>query len=371
MADVHLKQADSQIGFSARVEIDYPYIIGAGSLARLGYYLETLLGDERSAFLVTDAVVAPLFAERIEAQIESAGWHYLGRFVFAPGERSKSATTYASLVDQMIESGVHRRSVVIAAGGGVACDLAGYAAATYMRGIDYASVPTSLMAQVDASIGGKVGINHPRSKNFIGAFWHPKAVLIDPELLASLPDVEISNGLAEAVKVGVIHSPALFESLELHGQALLSNPRPVEALMGLIRMAVQGKVDLLLPDPFEVDLRRLLNLGHTFAHPLEVAHGFELPHGFAVAAGMCIATRVAMARDLIAEVDAQRLFRLLHRLRLPVEPPRIDPHEVWFHAGIVRRIRANNLFFVVPTGIGSAAIINDLTEDEFVRAYRP
>ena len=237
-----------------------------------------------------------------------------------------------------------------------------------MRGIDYVNLPTSLIGQVDAAIGGKVAVNHPRAKNFIGAFHHPLGVLIDPDLLDSLPTEEIRNGLAEVVKVAMVHDADLFSLMEEEGTALL-NPRA--ASMGrIISTAVRAKIALLEPDPFEEDLRRVLNFGHTFAHPLEVERGYGgLRHGYAVAIGMSIASRVAHGRGSSGPDVSGRLRGLLHRLGLPTVAPNLDPREVWDHANVVRHIRGDQLNFVIPTDVGQVEIVNDLEEDEFLAAY--
>lgn len=361
----------NRIDFRARIDIDYPYIIEQGASTQLHRFLGQWVRPESSVGVISDSTVAKHYWPTIAAGLREAGIHDLSLFTFAPGEHSKSPETHVRLVTDMMDAGVHRQSILMALGGGVVCDTVGYLAATYMRGINYINIPTSLIAQVDASVGGKVGVNHPRCKNLIGSFWHPIAVVIDPSFLQSLPVDEVRNGLAEIVKIAMIHSPGLFEFLEEHAQELIGGTllADEDELDELIAQAVRAKIELLLPDPFERDLRRLLNFGHTFAHPLEVAKGFELRHGFAVSVGMCIATRVALARRLIAPSVAARVFNLLTRLGLPTAGPPMDPVEVWNHAGIVRRIRANHFNFVVPTGIGTAVIIDDLRKQEFEEAY--
>lgn len=357
-------------GFPTSIDIDYPNIIQRGSVARLGHVLKEIIGPDRSYAVITDETVAELHAPTVLNALEEAGFHNTPLITFPAGERSKSQITTSRLIDQMMDAGVHRRTILLALGGGVVCDTVGYTAATYMRGIDYINVPTSVIGQVDASIGGKVGVNHPKAKNFIGAFWHPLAVVIDPALISTLPVVEVRNGLAEAVKVAAIWSAPLFEHMEAHAEALVSEgAHDTEALEFAMAESVRGKIAMLLPDPFEKDLRRVLNFGHTFAHALEVAKGFYLRHGFAVAIGMGISTRVALNRGVIASSEAERIFSLLRRLGLPADGPPISPHEIWEHAGIIKKIRGNHVYYVMPKTIGEALIVDDLTKEEFLDAY--
>ena len=356
--------------FPARIDIDYPNLIERGAGRRLGHVLREIVGERHFA-VISDETVAGLHGETVMRGLADAGFKNTPLITFPAGERSKSQATASRLIDQMMDAGVHRRTVLIALGGGVACDTVGYVACTYMRGIDYVNVPTSMIGQVDAGIGGKVGVNHARAKNFIGAFWHPKAVVIDPDFLATLPSAEMRNGLAEAIKVAVVWSKEYFEYLEEHAEALTvegsyQNP----ALDKIIAWAVRGKIEMLLPDPFEVDLRRVLNFGHTFAHALEVAKGFYLRHGFAVAIGMGISTRVALGRGVVSQQDADRILTLMRRLGLPAEGPPISPHEIWEHAGIIKKIRANHVYYVMPKNIGEAEIVDDLTKEEFLAAYQ-
>ncbi len=353
----------------ARVAIDYPNRIERGSLRRFGELLDRWVAAERPLVVVSDETVAELHWETLRAALWNVGRRKVPLVTLPPGEKSKCRETVDRLIDSFLGLGVHRRSVVVAFGGGVICDTVGYTAATYMRGIDYVNAPTTLIGQVDAGIGGKVGVNHSRSKNFIGAFHHPLAVLIDPDLLATLDRAEMRNGLAEAIKVAVIDSAALFELLEARGRVLLDACADRRAFDQLIEKAVRIKLKLLHRDPFEDDLRRVLNFGHTFAHPLEVNGGFEeLRHGYAVAIGMAVSARVAARRGCADPDVLPRLIALLQTLGLPTGRRAGDAAEIWAHADVVRRIRGDNLHFVLPHAIGSTRIIDDLTMEEFAEA---
>ena len=355
--------------FSSTIGLHYPHIVERGAFDALPRHLAAQLGEGRSYAVIADETVARLYAPQLQRALTDAGCPPPPLLRFRAGERSKTQNTASRLIDQMMDAGVHRRSVLIALGGGVTSDTVGYVAATYMRGVEYVNVPTSLIGQVDAAIGGKVAVNHPRAKNFIGAFWHPKCVIIDPALLHTLPTVERKNGLAEAVKVAVIHSPDLFAHLERHAAELVAEGGAISpAYDAVIHQAVQGKLEMLMPDPFEVDLRRVLNFGHTFAHPLEVARGYYLRHGFAVSIGMCISTRVALGRRMITVSEADRIFNLLSALGLPTVVPPMDLGTLWEHAALVRRVRANHVHFVLPRAVGEVDIIDDLSREEFMVA---
>ena len=364
---------DYSYPFNARIDIDYPNVIQRGAGRRFGELARQWVGPERNFAIVCDDNVAALHLDTLRGSLEDAGWRDTPVVTFPAGERSKSQTTASRIIDQLLDAGVHRRSVLLAFGGGVTCDTIGYVAATYMRGIDYINIPTSLIGQVDASIGGKVGVNHARAKNFIGAFHHPLGVVVDPDFLATLPLVEVRNGLAEAFKVATVWSRDFFDHLEESAEKLVEVPEAGgenPALDYVIAKAVQGKIEMLLPDPFEVDLRRILNFGHTFAHALEVAKGFYLRHGYAVAIGMGISTRVAVNRGVCSPAEGDRLFDVLRRVGLPTAGPPIPAEEIWDHAGIIRKIRANHVYFVMPKTMGEAVIVDDLTRDEFLDAYQ-
>jgi 3-dehydroquinate synthase len=230
-------------------------------------------------------------------------------------------------------------------------------------------VPTSVMAQLDASVGGKVAVNHKSAKNLVGAFWHPDGVIIDPHYLSTLPDAEIRNGLAEAVKVAIIDSPELFELLErLTGHSSGPDLSP-EALTPIIRLAVEAKIRLLADDPFERDLRRALNLGHTFAHAFETQQNYTLRHGYAVAIGTAIATMVSVLRGRLDTNTANRIFNTLESLDLPTSADREIAEEIWNKTLLIKRIRGNNIHYVIPIEIGQVDIVDELTKDEFLVAY--
>jgi 3-dehydroquinate synthase len=347
--------------FCAQTRIQYPNIVARGAVGGLGRIVSETLPELKRIVVVSDDRVASLHWERVAAGLREAARDAVTLVTFPHGEAGKSLAAAERLIERLLDEQVHRRSLVVALGGGVVCDTVGFAASVYMRGIDYLNVPTSLMAQVDAAIGGKVAVNHETCKNLVGQFWHPRAVVVDPELLRTLPWDEVRNGLAEVVKVAMIHSADFFAELEAAAPRLVDEIGRERGHDGVIAKAIKAKLDLLAPDPFERgDLRRTLNFGHTFAHPLEVSERFQLRHGFAVSVGMAIATAVAVNRGLLPKRQGDRVFALLRALGLRTCGPPLDPRLVWTNSRLIRCIRANCLHYVVPVAIGRVDFIEDL-----------
>jgi 3-dehydroquinate synthase len=350
---------------SVRRRDDYDIIIRRGVVRECGDFIAPVLDhiEANSVVIITDErvdrVVLPelarsLTACRIPAEV----------IVLQPGERSKSLPTVERLLQELRHRGVERRTVLVAVGGGVLCDLVGFVAAVFMRGLPYINVPTSLMAQVDAAIGGKVGVNHQSAKNLIGALYHPAQVLVDPELPTSLPLREISNGLAEVVKVGVIADPCLFELLERSADS-----GPALPFEEIIRRAIVAKLQLLSDDPFERDLRRLLNFGHSVGHALEAATGYrKYRHGEAVSIGIATATQVAVQKGVCGGDTGQRIIGTLTNLRLPTAMTAEHHDAVWDNIGMIQRIRNGSLNFVVPRSIGECDILESLTYEGYRHA---
>lgn len=276
------------------------------------------------------------------------------------GETSKSVTGLHRLWQRLHHNAASRRTLLIGVGGGVTCDLVTAAAATYMRGLPYALIPTTLLAQLDAAVGGKGGIDYQSTKNLLGAFHHPAAVFIDPDLTRTLPDRHLRNGLAEALKVALIADPALFTTLATG---------IVEAgasLTGIVRAAVTAKLRLLADDPFEQgDLRRLLNLGHCIGHPLEAATAYQMLHGEAVAAGIAAAAAISHRLGLCAPTVRDQILAALTRHRLPatIDDRWADP--IFHRLDAIRRIRNGPLHLVVPQQPGHCTVLADLDRATF------
>ena len=274
----------------------YPVVVGAG-LDLGGTVSENL--DPGLCAIFTDSTVEALYAERVRGLLERDGWRVAGTIVVPPGERSKSMEVYAGALGQLARMGMTRDGTIFALGGGVVGDLAGFVAGTYMRGIDLVMLPTSLLAMVDSAVGGKVGIDLPEGKNLVGAFVRPRLVVADLNWLATLPGREISNGLAEAIKMGLLAGGDFFDELALIGTARTDD---LDTLQTLVLHSVSFKAQVVAEDELEGGLRAILNYGHTIGHALEAAADYDLPHGRAVAAGMVAAanlSRERFGRDLI------------------------------------------------------------------------
>lgn len=339
----------------------YPVIIGPGELASLPSLLDRL-GFTDSVFVITDTNVAQAVLDRTVDVLADHGVT-AQPIVFPAGETSKSWPVVQTVIETLLERGVRRRSVLLALGGGVVVDSVGFVASVVMRGLPYINVPTSLVAQHDAAIGGKTGIDYNGSKNLLGGFYHPAAVLIDPQLLETLPAREIRGGLAEAVKVGILHPP-LFERLEVLWPT--GPPPDFGALTAVIRDAALYKMHLLRADPFERSLVRLLNLGHSFGHALEAATGFETyRHGEAIAVGIALATAMSRRRGLCTDKTRDRILACLTRCGLEITlPPALVP-AVWDGIEVIRRVRDGALHEVLPVEIGECVVVDEIGRDEF------
>jgi len=331
----------------------YGIHLGKGLLARVGE-LARQQGLRGRVALVTNRTVRDLYAATVIESLRKAGFEPAICQV-PDGEAYKTLDTVGLLYDQFIEGRLDRYGAVLALGGGVIGDLAGFAAATYMRGVSLVQLPTTLLAMVDASIGGKVAVDHPKGKNLIGAFKQPELVLIDPLGLATLDEAEVRSGWAEVIKAGMIGSPSLFEHLEERGdKPLLSILR--HSSVQVIAEAIRVKVAIVEEDPYESGRRAVLNLGHTFGHALEVLSGFTLRHGEAVSIGMVAATRTAVALGLCDEAVEGRLPALLQRFGLPTRYEGYEPREVWKAMATDKKRRGEKLRFVLPRAIGQVVV---------------
>jgi 3-dehydroquinate synthase len=325
----------------------YPVHVEAGILARLGDLTGRHLPGRRVA-LIADASVHRLLAEG-----RLAGAHWDGAVLtFPPGERHKTRETWGRLTDELLRLGFGRDSGIVALGGGVAGDLAGFVAATYMRGIPCLQVPTTLLAMLDASVGGKTGVDTPEGKNLIGAFHPPVAVLADPLVLATLPDREYRAGLAEAVKHGLIADREYFAWIE--GSVAALRARDPAALQHLVRRSVEIKAEVVGEDEREAGRRAILNAGHTVAHALERATDFRLPHGEAVGLGLVAEAALATGLGLASPEAGARLAALLERLGLPTrvgEP--LGEERILAAMGSDKKNRAGGVRFALPRGVGT------------------
>ena len=285
----------------------YDVFIGSGSVKDFG----KLIAEVKSpckVMIITDDIVNGLYADKVTESIEKSGFN-VSRFVFENGERSKNITTYANILEKLAQEHFTRTDLIVALGGGVVGDVSGFAAATYLRGIDFVQLPTTLLAVVDSSVGGKTGIDLIAGKNLAGAFWQPIRVICDTDLLSTLPNERRADGIAEIIKYGVICSKPLFD--------ILASGRFEEKLDECIAECVQIKSDIVSRDEFDTGERRLLNLGHTFGHAIEKASGMTITHGYAVAAGTVIAAKTAEHLG-IACPCSQDIIDALKKYDLPV-----------------------------------------------------
>lgn len=340
----------------------YDIEIGTGNMAQLADRLRAA-SDLSKAVVIADENVIDPHASACIASLEAAGIaHTL--FKIASGEKSKSIDQISQLWNEMLACSTDRHSVVVAVGGGVIGDLAGFAAASYARGLPFFQVPTTLLADVDSSVGGKVGINLPGAKNMVGAFWQPQGVLIDTAALTTLPDREYRAGLAEVVKYGVILDAEFFAYLEANINGL--NSRDDGVLRTVIARSCQLKADVVEQDERETTgIRAALNYGHTYAHAFETLCGYgQMLHGEAVAVGMLCASRLAERLGRITTEDTARQFRLLQALELPTAPPKLDENEVLAVMRRDKKATAGRLRFILPTKLGHVELVDGVAAED-------
>jgi len=341
----------------------YPIHIGSGLARRADLIVPAL--PQRRAAIVTNTTVARLHLEPLAAALAAAGVACV-RIVVPDGEDHKDWATLDTVFDALLEHRCDRQTAVIALGGGVIGDLAGFAAATYQRGVPFVQVPTTLLAQVDSSVGGKTAINHPRGKNMVGAFHQPLVVVADMDTLATLPDRELRAGLAEVIKHGAIRDAALFAWLEVNMERLLA--RDPEALAHVVKRSVEIKAEVVATDERESGERVLLNFGHTFGHAIEAGVGYgSWLHGEAVGAGMAMAADLSARVGLLDGASVDRLRRLLERAGLPVAGPRLDADRYVELMAVDKKARAGRTPFILLERLGTAVIRSDVAP-EAVRA---
>jgi len=347
--------------------VAYDVEIGTGLLASVGTRVDALLqgglgAGKQRAYVVSSPEILKLWGDEL-----------LGGFATRPttlsvpsGESYKRLATVERLLEELAEAGADRDSVLVAFGGGVLGDMTGFLAATYMRGVRYVQVPTTLLAQVDSSIGGKTGVNLAAGKNLAGAFHHPLAVYADVSVLGTLPAEELRAGLQESIKAGIIRDAELFALLERERERVLAGDS--EMLAEVVAASVRVKADVVNADERESGLRMILNLGHTLGHAIEAATEYkQLLHGEAVAWGMLAAIRIAGARGLITTDDSDRMQRLI-RAYGPMKPFQAEAEQLVALTAKDKKNRSGARSFVLPTGIGSVTIVRDVSERELLDA---
>jgi 3-dehydroquinate synthase len=333
----------------------YPIHIDRGLLARPELLLPSL--EQRKVAIVTNSTIAPLYLEPLTSALRAAAVEVVP-MVIADGEDHKNWRTLNSIFDLLLAHRCERKTTIIALGGGVVGDLAGFAAATYQRGVPFIQMPTTLLAQVDSSVGGKTAINHPRGKNMIGAFHQPRLVLADTATLDTLPQRELSAGLAEVIKYGLIMDAPFLAWLEVNMEKLRA--RDADAIAYAIARSCENKALVVAADEREAGERALLNLGHTFGHAIEAGLGFGTwLHGEAVAAGTILAARLSERMGLLNAADVERLARLMSRAGLPTEAPDLGEARYLELMGHDKKVEDGMLRLVLLKALGKAFVTSD------------
>jgi len=336
----------------------YPIHIGTALLTRPELILPHLA--RKQVAIVTNTTVAPLYLDALSKPLAAEGVDIV-TIILPDGEEYKNSDTLNLIYDALLTRHCERKTTLIALGGGVIGDLTGFAAATYLRGVPFIQIPTTLLAQVDSSVGGKTGINHPLGKNMIGAFYQPKLVLADTSTLSTLADRQLSAGLAEVIKYGLIRDLPFFEWLEQNIDKLLA--RDPEALAYAIKRSCENKAEVVIADEHEGGVRALLNLGHTFGHAIEAGMGYgNWLHGEAVAAGTMLAATLSQRLGWISEAEVCRIRTLFERARLPVSAPDLGVDAYLEHMAIDKKVENGKMRFVLLKTIGTAVITADVTE---------
>jgi len=341
-------------------ERSYPIHIGSRLLDQAELYKKHLKGSFTA--VVTNETVAPLYADRVVKTLESLGQKV--RLVVLPdGEVYKTWETLQKIFDALLESGADRKSTLVALGGGVIGDMTGFAAACYMRGIRFIQVPTTLLSQVDSSVGGKTGINHPLGKNMVGAFYQPQAVIADLETLQTLPPKELAAGLAEVIKHGAIADANFFQWLEANIDSL--NACDPKAMEHAVLRSCEIKSDVVAQDEKEGGVRATLNFGHTFGHAIEAGMGYgEWLHGEAVGCGMVMAADLSVRVGKLSADEAKRLKQLVAALKLPTVPPRLGQERYMDLMSVDKKAEGGEVRYILLNGIGRSTI--QVVDDQLV-----
>ena len=336
-------------------ERSYPILIGWNLLNQPELILPHL--KRKQVAIVTNTTVAPLYLEKLVQPLRAAGVAVI-TIILPDGEVYKNSATLNLIYDALLQNRAERNTTLIALGGGVIGDLTGYAAATYLRGVPFIQIPTTLLSQVDSSVGGKTGINHPLGKNMIGAFYQPQLVLADIDTLNTLPARELSAGLAEVIKYGLIRDIAFFEWLEQNMQKLVSLDS--EALSYAIYRSCENKAEVVAADERESGERALLNLGHTFGHAIENAMGYGVwLHGEAVAAGTMLAADLSRRMSWLSAQDIERMRAIFKAANLPVQAPALGLERYMDLMGMDKKVLDGKIRFVLQQGIGKSVVSSD------------
>ena len=344
----------------------YPVFVGTDLVGRLPVVLSTFAPAHRVA-VISDDRVGPIHGTSVAETLTEVG-HDVTLLTFPEGEASKTRKSWSILTDEMLETGLGRDCVVVAVGGGVTTDLAGFVAATYLRGVPIVQVPTSTLAMIDASVGGKTGVNHSEGKNLIGAFHQPRAVIIDVATMATLPEREYRAGVAEVVKYGLIRDPRFLRWLEDHTESI--KLRAPETIMHMVEVSVRNKAEVVAADEREAGSRALLNLGHSFGHAIETLTGYQRwLHGEAVAIGMVVAARLSENRGLLQQGSTERVAGLLDQLGLPTAvPDDLAGASILETLALDKKVMGGRLRLILLEALGSAVVDNSSAPSEILEA---
>ncbi|WP_406732512.1 3-dehydroquinate synthase [Vibrio scophthalmi] len=345
-------------------ERSYPISIGAGLFndpAHLSFLSCVNSSAKQKVVVISNVTVAPLYAKKILSLLELQGCQ-VSLLELPDGEQYKTLDTFNTVMSYLLEGNYSRDVVIVALGGGVIGDLVGFAASCYQRGVDFIQIPTTLLSQVDSSVGGKTAVNHPLGKNMIGAFYQPKAVVIDTDCLCTLPEREFAAGMAEVIKYGIIYDGEFFAWLESNLDKLYALDE--QALSYAIARCCQIKAEVVAQDEKESGIRALLNLGHTFGHAIEAELGYgNWLHGEAVSSGTVMAAKTAQLQGLISQEQLERIVALLQQAKLPVHTPESMSFDDFIkHMMRDKKVLAGELRLVLPTSVGSAEVVKGVPE---------
>ncbi len=342
--------------FSSEQDRSYPIYIGNALLEQVDLLLPHL--PQKRVAIVTNTTVAPLYLDQFRRALERHGICSVA-IILPDGEDHKNWQTLNLIFDALLEQRCERKTTLIALGGGVIGDLTGFAAATYLRGVPFIQIPTTLLAQVDSSVGGKTGINHPLGKNLIGAFYQPRMVLTDSATLTTLPDRELRAGIAEVIKYGLIRDADFFMWLEQNITGLIT--RNADILNKAICRSCEIKAEIVAADEREGGVRALLNLGHTFGHAIENAMGYGVwLHGEAVAAGTIMAANLSKQLEFINESDFERICSIFQKIGLPVSAPKLSPDDYLSLMKLDKKVEEGRIRFILLKRIGEAMMSHDI-----------
>tara|TARA_R110001583_G_scaffold7720_9_gene37938 strand:- start:24902 stop:25972 length:1071 start_codon:yes stop_codon:yes gene_type:complete len=335
----------------------YPIFIGESLLSQSDLFTDAIKGQK--VMIVTNDVVAPLYLENCKNSLKQFD---IDEVILPDGEKYKTLATFETILSALLERKHARDTTIVALGGGVIGDMAGFAAACYQRGVPFVQVPTTLLSQVDSSVGGKTAVNHPLGKNMIGAFYQPQSVIIDINCLVTLPEREFAAGMAEVIKYGIIYDGNFFEWLNENADAIKA--KKAQAIIYMIKRCCEIKAEVVAQDEKEHGIRALLNLGHTFGHAIEAEQGYgNWLHGEAVGAGMVLAAKTSLILGMLGNSQVEQIISLIKCFDLPLTAPENMNYEHFAkHMQLDKKVLNGKLRLILPTSIGTSEVCSDVSE---------